>query len=184
MRKITATLASLSLAAGLSAPTGSAAADGEDIAKIIAGIAALAIISEAIDDRNDRKDTATTSQSGRRIYQELDHGGRPGYRPNTSNRSKSRYIEEPTFGRLIDERRRNAARNNIRIHRLPDRCQRLVETRRGDRLVYGARCLNRNWGYTRWLPESCKVFIDTPRGNRAAYVARCLRRDGWQVARR
>jgi len=145
MKKVTATLASLALAAGLTVPTASVANDGEDIAKVIAGIAALAIIAKAVDDKNDRKEAAATQQS-RPVYSQVNRSGSSGFQPVNRDRNQPRYIDEPTFGELIDDRSRDKARNGVRANRLPDTCQRLVRTPRGGRLVYGARCLNRNWG--------------------------------------
>ncbi|MDJ1017696.1 MAG: hypothetical protein QNJ35_14405, partial [Paracoccaceae bacterium] len=60
----------------------------------------------------------------------------------------------------------------------------VVETRRGDRLAYGQRCVNRNYRYASRLPNQCKVTVNTRRGTRAVYGARCLNRDGWRVASR
>jgi len=67
---------------------------------------------------------------------------------------------------------------------LPDQCLRIVDTRRGDRLVYGERCLNRTYRHADKLPTACTRYIRTNRGLRPVFGARCLAGDGWQVARR
>ena len=172
MKVITATLASLSLALGLAAPTGASAADGEDIAKILAGIATIAVIAEIADRKRDRDREATVEVDQRRVWR-LDDG---------TDRAR-RYEDRQTFGRMIEDRRYAKTRGYQKVP-LPAQCERLVETRRGDRLVYGARCLDRRYKHARHLPEHCLVRVDTRRGERLAYGARCLSRDGWRVAHR
>ena len=80
--------------------------------------------------------------------------------------------------------RSHGKRHGIKKRPLPDRCLRWVNTGRGDRLAYGARCLNRNYRHASKLPRRCETLIRTNRGYRAVYGARCLARDGWRVARR
>ncbi len=182
MKRVTATLASLALATGLAAPTASVANEGEDLAKVIAGIAALAIIAKAVDDRNERKEAAAIKPN--QSAQQVNRSRSPGYQPINRNARQPRYIDQPTYGRLIEPNRTNTQRRGVRANPLPASCERLVRTSRGDRLVYGAGCLGNTWNHARHLPNSCRVVIDTPRGQAAAYSARCLRRDGWRVAQR
>ncbi len=166
MKLITATIASIAMAASLTAPA-TARADGDDIAKAIVGIAAIAIIAKAIDDRNDR-DNFTTVGS-RRL--------------GSVNQFDGRSVIDGRIRRL-DSRRGPKARRGYKKQALPRTCLRVVETSRGDRLVYGSRCLNRNFRFAAKLPGNCETAVRTRRGFRTVYGARCLRRDGWKVARR
>ena len=166
MKKLTATIAGLAIAGSLftAAP---ARADGEDIAKVIAGIAAIAIIAKAIDNRKDR-DNVTTVGS-RRLGSVDQYDGRR--------------IIDGTI-RRHENRRGPKARRGYKKQRLPQACLRVVETRRGDKLVYGSRCLNRKFKFASKLPDRCETLVRTGRGFRSVFGARCLRRDGWKVARR
>lgn len=154
------------------APSPAPAANGEDIAKIIAGIAVAGIIAKAIDDRNDRKQTSRaatakdfgrfgSTQDGRRS---IEGKVRPYHRDD-----EERW---PRFGK------------GFKNQALPEQCLVRVETGRGDRLAYGARCLDRRYKFANKLPRSCETVVRTPRGFREVYGARCLARDGWRVAGR
>lgn len=152
-----------------------ARADGEDIAKAIAGIAAVAIIAKAIDDRKDRKSAETTVSSTTRagrfgsIEQDYPYDGR-------------RIIEGTV--RPYDDRHGPKAGRGYKKLPLPESCLRWVDTGRGDRLAYESRCLDRRYKFASKLPEQCETAVRTSRGFREVYGARCLRRDGWIVARR
>lgn len=165
MKILTATIAGLAIAGSLFTPA-AARADGDDIAKAIAGIAAVAIIARAIDRRNDR-DNLTTIGS-RRLGSVDRYDGRRG-----TDRTIHRY-----------DRRGPKAGRGYKKHPLPRACLRVFETRRGDRLAYGARCVNRNYKFASRLPERCETVLRTRRGFRTVYGSRCLRRNGWKVARR
>ncbi|MEM6891530.1 MAG: hypothetical protein AAF636_25920 [Pseudomonadota bacterium] len=142
--------------------------DGEDLAKALAGFAVIGLIASAANDRKKKRQAeASSSILG----------------------SPFRSIENPNSPRIIggEIRRPRSHNGNIRnVFRrapLPDRCLRIVSTVRGDRAVYGARCLSRNYVYSNRLPDRCELQIRTQNRIRNAYGVRCLRRDGWQVAR-
>ncbi|MDD9923869.1 MAG: hypothetical protein OXQ92_16550 [Boseongicola sp.] len=166
MNRFTATISGFAIALGMAVPA-PAQADSDDLAKWIAGAAALAIIAKAIDDRNDRKKAAASAHrrsveqystyDNRRI---IDGTIRP-YHKNRDTKIK-------------------AARNKP----LPRTCLRVIETNRGERLGYQSRCLERNYRYADRLPRSCETIVRTNGRFQSIYGARCLRRDGWKVARR
>ncbi len=145
-----------------------AAPDGEDVFKALAGLAVLGIIANEINDR-DRKRSSSNSAVKT-------------HNPSWSIEGKKnpRVIE----GEIRRPRHVNKAPKHVRRARLPDQCLRIVDTRRGDRLVYGNRCLNRNYIYAEHLPNRCRVTVRTENRNRQVYGARCLARDGWRVAGR
>ncbi len=146
-----------------------AAPDGEDVLKTLAGLAVLGIIANELNDR-DRKRT-TRRSSSTRVYDP--------YRSIEGHRSP-RVIE----GEIRRPGGNKGNKHGVRKARLPDRCLRIVETSRGDRLVYGQRCLSRNYKHARHLPDRCRVTVRTENRIRPAYGARCLARDGWRVAGR
>ncbi len=159
-------LTALSLA--LAPLPAAAAPDGEDVLKALAGLAVLGIIANEINDR-DRKRKARAQSS--RVYDP--------YRSIEGHRSP-RVIE----GDIRRSGRDHGHKHGVRRARLPDQCLRIVETSRGDRLVYGQRCLSRNYVHARHLPDRCRVTVRTQNRIRPAYGARCLARDGWRVAGR
>ncbi|MEO1537624.1 MAG: hypothetical protein AAFR73_07815 [Pseudomonadota bacterium] len=157
-------LTALSLSLG-TVPAAQAAPDGEDLAKVLAGLAVVGLIAHAANDRD--KKTTQTTQTSRTVtkeYGSIEHG-------------------EPT--RIIEGtiRRPSDQYQGVRRAALPDQCVRIVSTSRGDRTVYGARCLKQDYIYANQLPQACKLQIRTNNRIRNAYGANCLRRDGWQVAR-
>ncbi|MDJ1018054.1 MAG: hypothetical protein QNJ35_16205 [Paracoccaceae bacterium] len=167
MKMLRTAIAGLTAAALLAAPVqAQSRSSSDDVAKIIAGIAALAIIAKAVDDRNDRK--VASSDPNRWRFGSVDR------RDRVIDGRIRRYHDDD------DDRRRT----NYKRRPLPRDCLVVVETRRGDRLAYGQRCVNRNYRYASRLPNQCKVTVNTRRGTRAVYGARCLNRDGWRVASR
>ena len=129
-----------------------------DAAKVIAGIAALALIAGAIE-RN-TNDKPAVSSNNNRTY---NHNNLPVYGTVTN---------APNWSST------NAAKRRA----LPERCVRTVQTNRGLRTVYGARCLNNNYSFSNFLPQECRVSVRVANNRlRPAYATHCLRRDGWKV---
>lgn len=122
-----------------------ARADDRDLARALAGIAALALIGKAIHDRNE-KDRVTHNQHTHRnqyiqprpLPERVARKNLPGkcVREVRNHNGKVRRV----LGARCLER-------NYRFsNQLPRSCVRQVETHRGWRWAYGARCL-RNNGY-------------------------------------
>ena len=170
MKRLSTMTAAALAAVGIAFTPAPAAADGDDLVKIIAGLAVAGIIVKAIDDRNNRDSVVKT------------HGKLLRYDDRYIDRR--RVIDGKVYRYHRDGKRGPKAGRGYKKHALPDRCLRWVETSRGTRLAYGQRCLNRHYKFANKLPETCETVIRTPRGFRAVYGARCLRRDGWRVARR
>lgn len=160
---------SATTALGLSVAPAPASADGDDIARVLAGLAVIGIIAKVADDRRDRrKDVSEESIYPR--YGTVDH--RRGVRTTDG---ELRRLGKPKRNRIKGYKKRP----------LPDNCLRVVDNNRGrDRLVYVSRCLNRSYKFASKLPDHCQRFIRTYRGTRTVYGSRCLARDGWRVARR
>lgn len=200
MRKLTATIASVALAGSLAIPA-PVSAETSDVAKALAGIAAIAIIAKAIDDRRDRKSSYTYNSGDFGSYEQYD-GRRTidrtirrhddsrydndGYdnNRNSNNRYDNRRYDDRRYDRSRHNKRGPKAGRGYKKHPLPQACLRDVAALRGDRLGYGARCVNRNFKFASKLPDYCVTQVRTRRGYRAMYSARCLRRDGWKAASR
>lgn len=174
MNRIASIAAAALAATGIAlAPVPAAAADGEDLAKIIAGLAVAGIIAKAIDDRKDRKrakSTATANQFPR--FGSIEDRDRRVIDGRIRRYDEDDYRGGPKFGR------------GYKQQALPEQCLVTVETGRGDRLAYGAHCLDRLYRFADKLPRSCETVVRTPRGFRTVFGARCLARDGWRVAGR
>ena len=153
-------------ALGLTLAPVPAAADSEDVAKVLLGLAAVGLIAKAAKDRNDRNDRAVQWYDGSR-----------------NDRHGNRTIEG-TILRPNDWRSDQSAKKKYKRRALPERCLRIVDTDRRDRLAYERRCLNRNYKHASSLPRDCQVRVRTNRGVQVVYGARCLARDGWRVASR
>ena len=140
-----------------------AAADTSDAVKVLGGLAALAIAAKVIDDRRDRRAERAEQATQFSVI---------------DNRNSVGTL------RLLDRNTVNTRSARIKRRPLPDRCLRVANTRRGDRLVCVQRCLNNNFQFASRLPDHCQTAIRTNRGVRNVFGARCLSRDGWRVATR
>lgn len=142
-----------------------ARADSEDIAKWIAGAAALAIIGSAIANRDDDK---------RR-------------RAVTRNRAYERDFDyDDYYDDDHDRYHRKHARKHKGLHRnhrfLPARCHVREHSRYGRLNGFDRRCLHRHYSHFNALPHQCAVRPGTR--SRVIYSDRCLYRHGYRVSRR
>ncbi|MEM6824604.1 MAG: hypothetical protein AAF566_05800 [Pseudomonadota bacterium] len=116
------------------------AADADDILGALLGLAVLGVIVHEVTDKDDGK-RATTRRSNSIVHN--DRAFRHGERPR-----RSRVLPGECL-RVFEGRRaeqivfpeRCLKRNGISHARLPYRCERRIDTRRGQINVYGARCL-------------------------------------------
>ena len=122
-----------------------ARADSSDIAKLLVGIAAVAVVARAID--NNRKPKATTS---RHTISRDPVIIRPPQRNGNRHRRVSFALPERCLttyrGRNRDRQLfsgRCLSRVDYRLAELPKRCEYIVSTRQGRGKAYGPRCLAR-----------------------------------------
>ena len=166
MKRLTPFTLAIAAAFGIALIPAPAAADNNDIAKIIAGLAVAGIVAKAIDDRKDRK--RAESQN---VF-------RPRYNSFDDRRA-------PITGTIRNPNAQHEQRGRgYKRYALPEQCLRILNTARGERRVYGNRCLQRNYKFANKLPRNCEFQVRTDRGVRTVYGRRCLSRDGWQVAGR
>ena len=167
MKRLTPFTLAIAAAFGIALAPAPAAADNNDIAKIIAGLAVAGIVAKVIDDRKDRKRANASQNTFQPRYNSFDdrRGTITGTirNPNVQNQQRNR---------------------GYKRYALPSQCLRILNTARGDRRGYGNRCLQRNYQFANKLPRNCEFQVRTDRGVRTVYGRRCLSRDGWQVAGR
>lgn len=140
----------LSIALAATSFTAAPARADEDVAKVIAGLALLGIIAHSAK-KERRHDPAPVMRRSHR------HGGHVGTLPRR--------------GHKVSPRRHAKV--------APRNCQRSQWTHRGERTVYGARCLQRNAQAK--LPRNCLRQARTNSGPQFFYTRRCLRDHGWRA---
>ena len=153
-------VAALAVTSWTAAP---ARAGSDDFAKIVAGVAALAIIGAAIADRNDNDD----------------------YRGITRNqRYHDPYYRENPRGHRFDRKHRRD-RFRSRLRPLPHHCRRGGRTFDGYIEGYGRRCLFNNYSQFNALPHECATRVRARNGRtRIIYPDYCLNRRGLATAGR
>lgn len=143
-KKFIAAISAASLAISLFAGAAPARADSDDFAKALAGIAAIAIIGKAINDRNDRKKAHVSRNSHT-------HGVAPRPTPKRFSRYDlpAQCLFDFDLGRHGSMRmfgKRCLERNYRFSHNLPNVCEQRIWTDQGMRRGYSPRCL-RESGY-------------------------------------
>lgn len=149
----------LIIAAGI-AVTGLSAAPAradEDVAKVLAGLAMLAIIGKAISDSRD-----DGSHVHRRAHpQPAPPIGRPG--------------RHPVHPRPLPPQ--------VRRYDLPAQCLRRFEGYRGDMPLLGRGCLRQRYAFADSLPYACQIQIRRHGQVRTGYELPCLRERGYRLIR-
>ncbi len=172
-RKFIATVTAVSIAiTGLSA-TSAAAGDRErNFARIAAGVLGVAIVGKIIHDSNKRNDNRGQVVTRHRVEPA------PVYHaPRVEQRHQ---VQPRPLPRGYGHNQQNA-RQNSKL--LPQQCFKSYDTRRGQVLMFGSRCLQQNFRHANRLPQHCAQQIRTRQGNRFGYDARCLRGAGYSLAR-
>lgn len=142
---------------GLTAP---ARADSNDLARALAGIAALAIIGKVISDSRD--DDRVVTHPGYPTYGYTP----PRYQPVRPYPVRPQPVQ-PQFGK----------------YDLPGHCLRVYNSRGQKVRLYGAHCLRNNYRYSASLPYACQYQFSNRSGTYTGYEPLCLRERGYRVAR-
>lgn len=165
----------LSAALAVTAVGAPARADGDDLAKALAGIAALAIIGKAIHDSRDDDDKVTHNpppywnQNGGYPYYHVPQY--PTYKP------------QPYPARPWPTQPRPLPPQVSRMD-LPAQCLRSFEVNRKTVRLLGAPCLKNNYRYSGSLPKACEFSFSNRDGRHTGYEPQCLRQRGYRVAAR
>lgn len=158
----TAILSILTAGALAIAPISTKPAHAADTGDILGGIVGLAILGALANELNDRNETSTAQTRT--------------YRPYNNGVYNNGYYNGNGLKRGHNKRRHN----NV----LPGECLRVIEGRNRDRIVFPARCLQREGIATRNLPDRCIRRIEARRnGPMNVYGARCLADRGWRLPR-
>jgi hypothetical protein len=172
-RKFIATITAVSIAiTGLSATFATAGESDRDLARIAIGVLGIAIVGKIIHDNNKRNESRDQVVSRQKVEPA------PVYR---APRIEQRHEVQPRplprgYGHNNQQRQQDSKL-------LPQNCFKSYETRRGQVLMFGSRCLQQHYRYANRLPQHCAQQIRTRQGNRFGYDARCLRGAGYRLAR-
>ncbi|SFS89111.1 hypothetical protein SAMN04488040_2287 [Sulfitobacter marinus] len=148
---------------GLSASSASAGERNRDLARIAAGVLGVAIVGKIIHDSNkDRHEQKRVNQ---------------GHVNRGHVVTRERVQPRP----LPQKYRTHQRRQGRKL--LPQNCFRSYDTRRGQVVMFGSRCLQKNFRHANRLPQHCAQTIRTSQGKRSGYDARCLRGAGYSLAR-
>jgi hypothetical protein len=139
------------------------AADERDLARALALIAGVAIVSKIIsDNKQDKRDHVATRNNNQ-------------YQQHYYTPQRPAYVE-PIQPRPLPQK----AQRKL----LPGDCLRSYNTRDGRVRMFGQRCLQNQYRYVNRLPEHCAIRVRTSEGPRRGYEARCLRDQGYRLAHR
>lgn len=129
--------------------------DREELGKLLIGLAAIAAVNAALENRRDRSDS--------------------GSQPVQATRGADRSWAD--LNRPRPRREENS-------RELPYACLQIFETRFGPLRLFDDRCLRRNYRRAADLPHLCEVRIFTTHGPRDGYDPLCLRQQGYTTNRR
>lgn len=185
-----------------------ARADGEDVAKVLAGVATLFILSQAISSNRKDDDRATTRRNApdhgaaapRANHPGANHSGNGAYYPRNDDRRNDNWRNEgsrnndqrvdnwPNYdqpSRNIGRPDRNPARPGnewrYRTVELPQNCASSYTVRNGHENYYGVRCLQQS-GISN-PPERCFQKLRNEY-DRIVAGERCLIENGYHVEAR
>lgn len=160
-RKFIALIVSTAIAVtGLSLTAAPARAD--DTARILAGIAAVALIGAAIQNSNRTRIQVVTRPDPVMNPWPYRH-----WQPTPPTRPAPRPLP-PRFTR----------------YDLPQICLKPVQGYRHEQYLVGSNCLQRYWGPTASLPQECRVTLWTGRDSRTMFRPGCLQGHGYRLVRR
>ncbi|MAY85446.1 hypothetical protein [Arenibacterium halophilum] len=151
----------ISAAVAVTAFSAPARAD-EDAARVLAGIAALAILGKIIHDSRDDDNVVTHNRyPGYNYYT-------PGYRPAPVRPAPVRPVPLPP---------------RVTRYDLPGSCMQTHHVRNDKIRMLGQRCLRNSYRQANALPQACKVQINNRHGSHTGYEPQCLRQRGYRIAR-
>ncbi|MFK7750977.1 MAG: hypothetical protein AB8B51_00365 [Sedimentitalea sp.] len=167
-RKFIALITGLAMAI-TSVSAAPAQADTDDMRRVIAGLAALAIIGAAINlNKNDQAVTHAPDPYVRKPQ--------PRYKPQPNyNRHQPRYNRvQPQNVRPQPQR--------LSRYNLPAECLANFTVNRTTKRLFGARCLTNKYRFAQSLPYACQYQFRTAGVTRTTYEPVCLRERGYRVA--
>jgi len=158
--------------------------------KFIAGVAALAICvtgvsaSQANADSRDRNRALVALLGLAVVGAAIAEDRKDKRREAAALATRNKPVVVAPSARIQARPLPNRARRQANRRALPQSCLREFNTRRGAQHIFGARCLNQNYGFVSSLPRNCERQIRTTQGVRTGFSARCLNNQGYQTVRR
>lgn len=132
------------------------AADAGELARLLFGVATVAIIVNELNDRNDRADHHRPVHQGGVIRGDI----------------VGRHDQGRGHASVITPHRPAQARS------VPLACQRTIATSDGTRRLFGVPCLQREGVNVARLPQDCRRTVQLPGRQVDAFGSRCLRSAG------
>ena len=192
-RFIAIVLASAVAVTGLSSAP--ARADGDDVLKILGGLAAIAAIGAAIDKYDDRNDRYAPGygyySNGKRHHGHKRHHhhkrfGKHRHKHHgkhyNNHRRHDRYDHDRYAERYPDRKHRDLPRR-VKRKLLPVACRVPARNKHGRFIAFPSFCLNSKFRYANALPQNCttraKLFNNNKRYK--VYTEVCLRQYGYTV---
>lgn len=135
--------------------TTAARADDAEVARMIAGFAALAFIGAVINEQNRDKTKSKTY-------------------------SKPRVTVQKKYVHKHHPQPKRHAKQSRKV--VPAACLVNLPTRDGNRRGFGRNCLHKNYKFASSLPHFCKSNVRSRGKTRTIYTARCLRNQGYKMS--
>lgn len=149
------------------------AGNNDDVAKWIAGLAALAIIGAAVSERNDNKKSRPPHSYGHKHpHADPYHRGAQGH----ANRQKNRHQ---------DKQKRYGKQQHHNPYALPGKCRTKTRLQGHTLRGFSAGCLQRNNVNVHALPRDCAVRFRDRSHNQPVtlFTESCLNQRGYRIAR-
>lgn len=184
MRKAlsTLTLSVALLTAGAVQPVH--AAENDQAIRTLAGIAALAGIALAVNNANRANEAEEQAQKYKEKYKQ-ERNQNTYYQPQPVH---DRWHQQPAPQRwdYIQPPAPHYPRPQQpqRSQALPRSCLKVVDSPRGDQVIYGLNCLDKAGVRLRDLPNECFRSVRIRDGNVRGYEPRCLSKRGVELSRR
>ncbi|NVO22158.1 hypothetical protein [Donghicola mangrovi] len=185
MRKAlsTLTLSVALLTAGAVHPV--QAAENDQALRTLAGIAALAGIALAVNNANRANEAEEQAQKYKEKYKN-ERDQHTQYQPYPVHDRWQQpapqrwdYIQPPAH-----HSQRPQYQQPQRSKALPRSCLKVVDSPRGDQVIYGLSCLDNAGVRLRDLPNECFRSVRIKDGNVRGYEPRCLSKNGVELSRR
>lgn len=161
----------------------SAEASDRGTTNFLAGLAGLAIFGAIIHESQKKKKKAKTySAHDEYVFQPKHQKGHIKRVPD--HRTKDNFAGRPRYkGHGRHQPKAKPLPHRVSRKLLPGNCLRSINTRHGQKRIFGNRCLNNNFRHVNKLPAACYTEFRSKGRQHHGYGARCLRSKGYSIAR-
>ncbi|MFV0514428.1 MAG: hypothetical protein ACK5MY_12495 [Jhaorihella sp.] len=145
-----------------------------DTGRVLAGLAALAVLGIAVKEHRDRK--RERQQVSRDLRPDIPVWKEEPRHHGSRNRPGGDFPLHPQL-------KPRPLPQDLQRYVLPRQCLRELNSLGDRKLVVGERCMQRNFGHMRRLPQNCRLEARTERGPRRGYSLECLENRGYRLSR-